>query len=395
MSATAQQRLQRALYRIMGNPDFIALNGVLMLGKREVISEADWPVQGMTPTAYTNGWDEKYVDSFINVLNDAELRFVVLHECEHKMRRHLTVFQHLWKVDPQCANMAMDYVINRNLKTYEPFIEMPKAVPGLYDPQFNGMNEVQIFNKLREQGQGGQGEGQGTGFDGHDWADAKSGEEALQQARELDAAVRQGALVASKSGAGKENPLIGELLVPQVRWEDELAEFVSTTCTGNDYSTWARCNRRYISQGIYMPSGISEAVGEIVVACDTSGSMWGEPLRRVMTELVALCDLVKPSRVHVLYWDTAVAQAEAFGGPGDPPLDGLLSLSKPAGGGGTNVDCVPDWLRQNGIAPQACVVLTDGEVCGWGQWDWPVLWAVIGNERARPPMGRMIHVKEE
>lgn len=389
----------------MGHNDFIAMSGVLMLGKRTVCAADKMPHK--VTTAMTNGWDEWYCEEFIQTLNDAELRFLILHEGEHRMRRHTTLFKHLYKVNPKVAGMALDFVINRNLMQYcsSGFLAMPAG--GLYDQRFDNMNEVQIFNKIREMAKqngpakpGEEGMGippdlDGTGFDEHDWEGAPTDqEEQLRQARELDAAVRQGALAASKSGAQSDNPLIGELLTPQVRWEDELAEFINSACSGSDYSTWAKPNRRYVAHGIYMPSGIAKQVGEIVVAPDMSGSMWGPPLQRVMTELVALCDLVKPSRVHVLYWDTAVARAESYGGPGDPPLESLLSLSKPAGGGGTDASCVPNYMRQHGINPQACVVLTDGEVCGWGDWDWPVMWGVLDNKRVAPPVGRVIHITE-
>ena len=94
-------------------------------------------------------------------------------------------------------------------------------------------------------------------------------------ARDIDEAIRQGALIAGKTGSGGDRDLV-ELLKPQIDWREVLREFVVTTCTGSDYSTWQRPNRRYISAGVYMPSGISESIGELVIAIDTSGSI-GQP----------------------------------------------------------------------------------------------------------------------
>ena len=65
----------------------------------------------------------------------------------------------------------------------------------------------------------------------------------------------------------------GDLLKTQVDWREVLREFVTTTCVGNDYSTWSRPNRRLLGQDIYLPSGISEKVEDLVVAVDTSYSV--------------------------------------------------------------------------------------------------------------------------
>ena len=70
---SAEQRLTKAVVDIMASPKYVALAGVLMVGKRE-ISDA-------IPTACTNGRDELYGREFVESLNDAELRFLVLHEC--------------------------------------------------------------------------------------------------------------------------------------------------------------------------------------------------------------------------------------------------------------------------------------------------------------------------
>ena len=69
---TAEQRLTKAVVDIMASPKYVALAGVLMVGKREVSDDV--------PTACTNGRDEMYGRAFIEGLSDAELRFLVLHE---------------------------------------------------------------------------------------------------------------------------------------------------------------------------------------------------------------------------------------------------------------------------------------------------------------------------
>jgi hypothetical protein len=39
------------------------------------------------------------------------------------------------------------------------------------------------------------------------------------------------------------------------------------------------------------------------------------------------------------------------------------------------------------------VMLTDGYVFGsWGEWDCPVLWCIVGGNKAQPPVGAAIYV---
>jgi predicted metal-dependent peptidase len=209
-------------------------------------------------------------------------------------------------------------------------------------------------------------------------------------ARDIDEAIRQGALAAGKMG-GTGSRDLEELLKPQVDWREVLREFISTTCAGNDYSTWARPNRRLMSQGVYMPSGISQRVGELVVAIDTSGSISNSTLTAFLSEVKSICDTVHPEQVRLLYWGHEVVGDESYK---TDELDGLITSTKPRGGGGTYVNCVTQYMTAEGINPQACIVLTDGHLYGgWGEWSCPVLWTVIDNESAVPTAGTAIHIK--
>ena len=61
-----------------------------------------------------------------------------------------------------------------------------------------------------------------------------------------------------------------------------------------------------------------------------------------------------------------------------------------------DVRCVPNYLREHKIKPTASIVLTDGYLSGgWGKWDHPVLWLIVDNPNARPPVGKYIHVDSE
>ncbi len=393
---TEEQRLTKAVVSIMGNPKYTALAGVLMIGNRNIVDDPS------VPTACTNGRDEMYGREFVKQLNDAELRFLVLHEVYHKLFRHLTTWQHLYQQDAQLANMACDFVINLKIvddNAKDGFATMTGVLEGgCYDTKYAGMDTAQVYNLLRDDqngNEGGQGSeslpGGGQPFDEHDWdgAEEMTADEQRELAREIDEAVRQGALVAGKLGSGGDRDL-AELLQPQVNWREVLREFVQNTCTGSDYSTYRRPNRRYLSSGMYMPSGISEQVGELVVAIDTSGSIGQRELSAFLTEVKEICETVHPESVRLMYWDTSVCRDEKYD---MHELDTLVQSTKPAGGGGTDVDCVTDYIRDNNINAQAAIVLTDGYLFGgWGQWTMPVLWCVMDSGRTAD-VGKTVHIK--
>lgn len=408
---TAEERLSKAVVAIMGHPRYTALAGVLMIGEKTIEDDI--------PTACTNGRDVKYGRAFVDSLTDAELRGLVLHEDEgHKLHRHLEIWRWMYDIDPHLANCACDYVINIKIvddNKEDGFAQLPEG--GLVDERFRGMDSAQVFNILRkeqdEQSQDSQDNesegddqqvrsnttgsqntavGQGTGFDEHDWEGAQSlsDEDKRELARDIDEAIRQGAMAAGKMG-GTVNRDLDELLQPQVDWREVLREFIQNTCAGNDYSTYARPNRRLMSQGIIMPSGISEQVGELVIAIDTSGSIGQRELTAFLSEVKGVCDTVKPDKLRLLYWGSSVVGDEVYD---MRELDNLVKSTKPMGGGGTDVNCVTQYMIDESIKPQACIVLTDGHLySGWGDWTCPILWAILDNKHAVPDEGKAVHIK--
>lgn len=437
----AHQRLEKALVDILAVERFTALSGVLLL-VRHRIQRADDP-KAKTGTACTNGIECVYAEKFVESLNDAEFRFLILHETYHCMFKHLTTWEHLYEEDPALANQACDHVINLMLlaaaeeiatanATLRNFMVMPSS-GGCADPRFAGMDAAKIFRILKQEqdqqqqpqqpqqpqdqgdGDGDEGdEGDGTGnvpssnsstgntppknkapqgFDDHDWEGAAelTDEQKAEIGRKMDEAVRQGALLAGKTGSGGMREIEG-LLKSKVRWQDALREYLHAVCTGNDFSTWRRPNRRYLSAGIYMPSGVSETIGEIVIGVDTSGSIGGPEIAQFLGEIAGICETVRPEAVRLLYWDTRVCKDERYT---QDQLDTLVKTTKPEGGGGTSPDCVPMYLNANNMKPQVCVMLTDGYVGNdWGNnWPCPVLWCVVGNESAEATTGKTIHVE--
>ena len=405
---TAEQRIAKAYVAITSKDRYMPLAGVLSIGNKTVSDDI--------PTACTNGRDELYGRAFVDSLTDAELRFLILHECYHKMYRHLTTWKHLHDKNHGIANQACDYNINGKLvdeNKDDGFATMPRDADGkymgLFDEKFREgdgwMDTAKIFGILddgNDDGEGGNESGgddsqgtscaQGQGFDEHDWEGANelSDDEVRELTKEIDIAIRQGAMVAGKLGSNG-NRNLDELMQPQVDWREVLREFVQTTCTGSDYSTWKRPNRRYIGADIYMPSGITERIDELVLAIDTSGSISDTAVALFLSEVQSICTTVKPDKVRVLYWGHEVVGDEVYG---VNELDTLVKSTKVRGGGGTDVECVTAYMDEHKISPQAAVILTDGYLYGgWGKWVCPTLWCVLDNKSATPDTGKVVHIQ--
>lgn len=379
MAMSVPDRIKRAHIAIMQHKVFAGYSGVLACGKVKFDENI--------PTAMTNGWDVTYNPKFVeeHMPTDPELRFLVLHEATHKAFRHLHVWNDIHRENHQLANVAADLFVNLALVDAdkgEGFVKMPKL--GIQpDPQYRGMSVGQIYQKLKDDGKDGGGQ---SAMDEHDWEDAQDGataEEVQKRADEIQRALRQGEMLRKKlagKGAGSEDGIFGDILAPKVDWKKALRDFIQETCAGRDEATWRRPNRRYLSQDIYMPSMQGVTLNELVIGFDTSGSVFGgDEMTRFVSELKVIIEQVKPSKCHVIYWDTAVAGHQTF-------EDGQFAVQnlKVKGGGGTDGSVLFSYLRKQNLNPQAIVQFTDGYVGEWGHTDIPTLWAITTNGIAAP-----------
>jgi len=386
-----ERKLKKVKISLMREPMFAHWQGAMMIGKTSVVDDL--------PTAATNGRDEMYGREFVKLLPEKELAFVVLHECLHKLFRHMTTWQKLRKEDAMLTNAACDYVINLLLHDIDPtghHIVMPRLNGkeiGLLDEQYRGMHTKQVYDLLKQQGKSGKDFG---GFDEHDWDSAESltDDEKRELAKEIDRAIRQGQFAASKvgKGAGGLDRELGELLQPKVNWREQLREYVKSICSGRDASSWRRVNRRFIGSDIYMPTLVSEKIGHIVIGIDTSGSIGGRELNEFLAEVKGVAEEVSPEKIDLLYWDGEVAGHETYDAAS---VDTIINSTKPKGGGGTSPSCVTAYLKDKNIKPECTIMLTDGYVgADWGgDWESPVLWVVVGGNDAVAPNGQTIHIK--
>lgn len=325
-------------------------------------------------------YNPKYIDSLTLEQVKGTMAQAVMHPAmlHHTRRGHRE--EKKWQ-------KATDYSINGIIQRAG--FTLP---PGeLVDPKFDGQTAEHIFTQLPDEPKGG-GSGEGDSGGGCcDVGDApgEGGDKATESERKNEEvqwkiAVSQAAYVAKQQGklpADMER-MLDELMAPQMPWKEILRRFM--TERANDDFSWRKGNRRFISQGLYLPSRESEASGEIVVCIDTSGSIGQKELTEFGSEIQGIIEEVRPSKTIVIYCDAQVNKVVEFG-PHDPVI------LEAVGGGGTDFRPPFHYLRKHGIVPKALVYLTDG----YGSFpeehevDFPTLWC-INNEQVTSPIGESL-----
>lgn len=392
MALTAEQRLHRAHVSLMSHKKFILMSGVLVSGSTEIVDNDN-------VTAYTDGLNVKYGRNFVTSLSDKQLNFLILHENFHKALKHTMTWKHLYHDDAKLANKACDFVINLMIKKYDPYGEVAEFIPGgCLDERFDGMDAQQVFRILKKEKEenGGQDGDNGESYDEHGWEEAESWDagKVKEVERKIDVAIRQGEILLKKKGeAGSGGDrAFGELLDVKVDPYELLREYMTSACAERSDSTWRRPSRRFLSQDIYMPSQISEAMDSIVIANDMSGSIGQDEQNEFLTEMANICSSVMPEVTHILYWDTAVCAHEKYA---RDELSTMVSSTKPVGGGGTEVQCIRSYMASNNVTAQVLVVFTDGYVGAVGDWSGmpPTVWVISsgGAKHGNFP-GKVIHL---
>lgn len=329
------------------------------------------------PTMATNGKWVKYNRDFVDSMTLDEVIFVLAHEVCHCIFGHM--FRRKFR-DPHKWNVAADYVSN-DILVEDKVGTMPKD--GLYDPQLvirGGGTAEGVYDILPDTPpqEGGY---SGTALDECVDATGDASERSLAEAQNK-VMVAQAAQVAKMVGklSARLSRLVNETLQPKVDWRDVLRRFVSARAK-SEY-TYARPKRRFVAEGLYLPSLGGERMGEFLVAVDCSGSIGPKELNEFAAEIKALKEDCLPTQLHVVYFDSEVSHHDAFG-----PDDQLVVA--PHGGGGTAFSPIFRFAEARGIEPVGCVVLTDLCCHDFGPPPpYPTLW--VSNMDGTAPWGEVV-----
>jgi len=387
---TPNQKIQACNIDVMRHHKFALLSGIVCMGKSEVCDDM--------PTAATNGKDKLYGTAFISDLTRKELRFVVLHENFHVALKHCVLPAYIGyskRFGPQINNAAMDYVVNGLIDELDPdrkFMEFPAKVNILFDEKFKGMSYPQVLQELLKDA-----DEQPQAMDDHQMngdgdGDPMTSEETEKLGKMVDDANRQGELLVRKMRGDKEGgrDILGTAQERVTNWRDALQDFISSVCVGDENSRFCPPNKRLLASGFIMPSHFDENIGEIIIACDTSGSMhWAYPV--VFGEVARIMQNTRPDSVRMLWWDTQVCNDQVFK---PEQYQDIATQLAPKGGGGTVVSCVADYVAEHKIKAKAVIMLTDGYIeSDYRMTDMPTLWGVVENDDFMPRAGKVLRIR--
>ena len=350
-------------------------------------------------TAATDGLKLHYNSRFVMVLKVKEVEFLLAHEVLH------VVYDHMGRRgsrDPQIWNIACDYAVNADLKRHK-IGQFITSVPCLYEAKYDGKAAEEIYDDLMKNVQKisiddlveqllddhMDGEGSGDGEDGDEEGKGKSRPKLSDEERER---IRQEVKQAIISAAQGSDPgtlpkgverLIKDTTDPIMPWR-ELLQVNLTSAIRTDYS-WSRPSRRSWHMDAIMPGMTPGEEIDVTVAIDMSGSISERQASMFLGEIGGMMDSFSGFKVHVFCFDTSIYNPQDFTSENMDTIDEY----EPQGGGGTDFDCIFDYLKENDIQPKRLVVFTDGYPCGsWGDPDYAdTVWIIHGDKDPHPPFG--------
>ena len=340
------------------------------------------------PTAATDGKYFYYNKHFVGALSDEETVFLMGHEVLHCVYDHMDVTRRGDR-HPVLWNIANDYVINADLIDARVGEEI-KIVQICHDWKYRGKISEEIYDDLfqqmeengqimeipmdtldvhldREEGDDespdsttkGNTEGDEEGKDGPAQYTAEEKEQIKQEFQNATMQAAKAAGAGNLPGGVKR--LLDKFLNPQLDWRQLLAMQIQSVMR-SDY-TMQTPSRKGRDEGYYFPGLDRETTIDIFVSMDMSGSIFDDMARDFLGEVKGVMDQYTDFKIHLVCFDTDVYNPQVF----DQGNMGECMEYELAGGGGTDFDCVFDYMKENGITPKKHVMFTDGYPYGsWG-----------------------------
>ena len=367
----------------------------------KMVDASDW-----CHTLATDGRNFYYNSRFIQMLRPKEIEFLFGHEVLHCVYDH---FGRRGDRDPQLFNIANDFAVNADLIKHR-VGEKITTVPCLHDPKYDGMSSEEIYDLLYEKadkisigdlldklidehldGEGdadgdGNGDKQGKGRPKLSDADRQAIRDEIKEAMLAAAATADGA---GNIPAGVKR-LIQELTEPKMNWRELLRMQLESTIK-SDY-TWMRASRKGWHMDAVMPGMKLDPMIDIAVALDASGSISESMLKDFLGEVQGIMDSFPAYRIHVVTFDTEAYNPAQYNSEN---LDDICDYEV-KGGGGTDFDCVFNYLKENEIEPKRLVMFTDGYPFGsWGDENYTdTVFILHGTTTIVPPWGQYAYYEE-
>lgn len=350
-------------------------------------------------TMGTNGTILWYNPSFVKSLVEGERNFILVHEVLH------AALKHIWRkgnrqddkwnyaCDFATNSIIVDFINNAESK-HAKTLQLPKS--GCYNRDFQNKSAEEIYDLLPDNPNGGGGSGGQQVLDDHGlWGDNSTQEGGETQAAEWEGRMISAAKAAESKSAGNIpgflKRLLGQLTKPQKNWKALLQEFVEPEV--DDYS-FNPPDRRFSDFDFFLPdfNDETQTVKNIVLWCDTSGSIGEKELTACYSEVVgAINQFAGKLQGKLGFFDHS-----AYGLTDFDDVNSVLAI-RPKGGGGTCFSCPFEYINEhhNDDDIAGIIIFTDGYASFPNQSianGVPVLW-IVTNEDVTPPWGLHTTIK--
>lgn len=336
------------------------------------------------PTMAVDGKSLFFHPEFVTSISKLEMEGVLVHEV-----LHLVLLHHLRRGnrDKKVWGEAADYVINLIVE------KEGYHLPGtpLLDQKFDGWTTEKVYDYLMEHpeeqqpdsGESSCGEVMDAGTGGEEGkgdGQPMTAEEIAAETHKMKAQIQSAAQAARKRGSlpGSLESLINDICAPRADWRTILQRFVSEKAF-SDFN-FSQCNTRILHQtGIVTPIIDGEALGNLALIMDVSGSTSGDNQREQMAGEIS--DVLEnfQCEVDVVYADTRVTNIETFT-QDDLPLE--LHCGK--ANGGTVMAPAFQWVADTHKDYAGIILFTDGDLFDWDQIEEPSCPTLMACTRPNP-----------
>lgn len=139
-----------------------------------------------------------------------------------------------------------------------------------------------------------------------------------------------------------------------IRWQSLLRDFL--TAEISEDTSYATPERKYIHMDLIIPGHCmsEEKIGNVWAFVDSSGSIDNDEMNQFLTQLYRISKEFQ-SVLNIAYWDTEVTDVYK----GIANKNDILNCV-PHHSGGTDINCIYNWMKNNHVNPDVMLILTDG-----------------------------------
>jgi predicted metal-dependent peptidase len=328
------------------------------------------------PTASVNGVTMCINPGYFIGLTIDERLSLVLHEVSHVAYNHMA---RKGTRDHASFNIAGDHVINLGLLAAGYRLHHT----WLQDAQYKGMNTEQVYEKVKS-------DPPPPDYD-QDVVFAAPGNQKAVADKVANIVIRA-SILAKQAGCdpglipAEIGIALDKHINPKLPWHVILQNHLSSFAP-DDY-TMKRLNRKYFPE-FYLPTLYNEAICDLVVAVDASGSVEDHEFSHFIHEIHKIRETMQPKNMTVLDFDTRIKTVHKL----DHTVNVLKDI-KFTGRGGTAIQPVLSWIDKQ--KPEVALIFTDGEFALPSVLPKiPIIWLIHGNYPFKPSLGRVIRYEIE